>query len=94
MDLYPAGGLDSLCFEDIKVIFLPSINVPATANRSRETNATHCNYSRNKCNILVQTATDEFRSLSSPYTERTVAGQGQTGKHLLRGQGGGEHAGL
>lgn len=52
--------LDSFYCEGIKVIFLSSINAPATANRPRAVDLIHHNYSLNKFNILVQTATNKF----------------------------------
>lgn len=65
MDIYPAVDW-IIFFEDIKVIFLPSISVPAAANRFIETNLTHWNYSLNKFNILVQRATNKFSDLIPP----------------------------
>lgn len=50
-------------FEDIKVIFLSSVNVPATANRSIETNLIHWNDSLNKFNILVHSAANKLSAL-------------------------------
>ena len=50
-------------FEDIKVIVLSSVNVPATANRSIETNLIHWNYSLNKFNILVHRAANKLTAL-------------------------------
>lgn len=63
MDIYPAVDWILFLFEDIKVILLPSINVPAAANRSIETNLIHWNYSLNKFNILAQSATNKFSAL-------------------------------
>lgn len=68
MDIYLA--VDCVCvfgffffFEDIKVTVFSSVNVPAIANRSIETNLIHWNYSLNKFNILVHRAANKLTAL-------------------------------
>ena len=64
MDIYLAVDcIFFFFFEDIKVIVLSSVNVPATANRSIETNLIHWNYSLHKFNILVHRAANKLTAL-------------------------------